>query len=149
MQNIIASYITGTEQMPWECKRMFLPLMKHLSANVGSDRCREAAQVPFAFLDTLLLKQHSSQKYFLRVFHGGVWSHPPAEEHTAVPVVLSSPWILPLHHPERDGHCCSFHREQTLPSIRPPLHGRAGFWPPQEKLQHRAVRSSEEDAACI
>lgn len=54
MWNIIASYVTGAEQIPWEWKCMLAPLMKHLSANVDAGRCREAAQVPCAFLDTLL-----------------------------------------------------------------------------------------------
>lgn len=37
-------------------KCMLLPLMKHLSANVDTDTCREAAQIPFAFFE------HTSQK---------------------------------------------------------------------------------------
>lgn len=47
---------------------MLLPLMKHLSVNVDTDTCRETAQIPFAFLDTLLKKQRSSQQHLLRVF---------------------------------------------------------------------------------
>lgn len=80
----------------------------------------------------------------------GVWLHPPAAKHMAVPLVSSSLWILPQHHPKSDGHCCSFQREQILAHIWPPLHGRVDFMPSNEKLQHRAVRSfSEKGAVCI
>lgn len=151
MRNIIASYVKGTEQMPWEWKCRLLPLMKHLSANVDADTCSEAAQIPFAFLDTLLKKQHSPQKHFLRVFHvRGLITLSCSKAHGCARGVLLTLDHCPAPPREEWALLLIQREEQILAHTRPPLHGRDGFWPPNEKLQHRAVRSSsEKDAVCI
>lgn len=150
MRNIIASYVKGTEQMPWEWKVHVTASHETFISKCGywymQGGCSDTICLFWThFSKNSIVHKSTSSEFSM----WGVWF--AAAKLTAVSVVFFSPWMLPLHHPHPEGWTLlRIQREkQILAHIRPPLRVRVGFLPPEEKLQHKAVRSSEKNEVCI